>query len=74
MSIDVPQVPPRLDGIPHPPFQLLGLGEPAVDFAVPEHAVLYRGAGAVRRGGGGILEEDLDDKSAACGWLQGYFA
>lgn len=37
MPVDVSQVPPRLDDIPHPPLEFLGLGEPAVRLPVPEH-------------------------------------
>jgi hypothetical protein len=40
----MPQIPSRLDDIPHPPLQLLGLGEPAVGLAVPEpHRFLAAG-------------------------------
>lgn len=36
VPVNVAQVPPRLDHVPDPPLQLLGLGEPAVGPPVPQ--------------------------------------
>ena len=88
VAVDVAQVPAGLDGVAHAPLQLLGLGEPAVDGAVPEHAVLDPGrrgglglglgrrvgrvSGRVR-GGSGRGEEQLDDERAPRRGLQRHF-
>ncbi|KAJ3478335.1 hypothetical protein NLG97_g8608 [Lecanicillium saksenae] len=37
ISINVAQVPPRLNHVPHPPLELLCLGEPAVHLSIPQH-------------------------------------
>jgi hypothetical protein len=72
------QIPPGLDHVPDPALELLGLGESAVDFAVPEYAPRRPSGGFLLAvwtttgvgGGGG----DLDDKDAAGAGLQGDFA
>lgn len=89
IAIHMPQIPPRLNHVPHPPLQLLDLGKPPVHLAVPQHRLrLVGGCGGGarsgsssssgsstlwRRGGGGG-GGDLDDKDAACGGLQGDLA
>lgn len=84
VPIDVAQVPPRLNHVPDAPLELLGLGEAAVDLAVPERRSCYSfwsgpGAGGSGSGGGGGgggwgLVVDGDDEDAACFGLEGYFA
>ncbi|GAO16941.1 hypothetical protein UVI_02046200 [Ustilaginoidea virens] len=58
----MPQIPARLDHIPHAPLELLGLGEPAVGAPVPQHPAQAP------------LVLDGHDKGAPRGRLQGHLA
>ena len=80
VAVDVSQVTTGLDGVADAALQLLGLGEPAVEPAVPEDdAPLLRARGAFRfrPGGGGAGgfgrgdEDQLHDERAPRRGLQG---
>lgn len=67
------QIPPGLDNIPHPPLQLLGLGEAAIRLPIPQH--LGRdGDLAALSGAARCLVVDGHDEGSARGGLQGDFA
>lgn len=64
VPVDVTQIPPRLNNIPHSPLQLLRLGEPSILSSIPQDFCGCRLC-AVR---------DAHDERPAGGWLKGYFA
>lgn len=64
------QIATRLNDVPHSPFELLGLGETTVRFAVPEDLVLDLQCVCC---GIGLVVGDFDDEDAACAGLEGDF-
>lgn len=75
VPVHMPQVPLRRYHVAHPPLELLGLGEPAVHLAVPEHPALAGICCTFRSSGCKILAVvDGDDECSPRGRLQGDFA
>lgn len=71
--VHVPQAPLGLDHVTHAALELLGLGEAAVGFAVPEAGGGGCGGGRGGGGSGGGGGDELNAKDAAEAGLEGDF-